>query len=288
MIKRTLEDRLRSALFKGEILILYGPRQVGKTTLVRKILADYPEDGAYFNCEHPSVQSALSHPEPERIISFFGKKRLIVLDEAQKIENIGLKLKVIFDAYPEIQLVATGSSSFELANKIREPLTGRHRTFFLPPFSVSEIVEHQGRIWMEANLFSFLRFGSYPATFGKGESEAREKADLISADYLYKDALKFEGIHKSSVLSSLLTLLAFQVGNEVSYHEIATKLGINRLTVQKYVDILERAFVIFRLGAFSRNLRNEVSKTVKIYFWDLGVRNSIIQNFNPEPLRNDV
>jgi predicted AAA+ superfamily ATPase len=260
---------------------------VGKTTLVKNILTAYPNDGRYFNCEILSVQKNLETLEPEKIKAFFGEYKLIVLDEAQKIPNIGMVLKIMIDAYPDMQIIATGSSSFELANTISEPLTGRHFTFTLYPLSVHEINGGQGASFIESKLESLLRFGSYPEVFSLSIDNARERLDEIASDYLYKDVLAFEGMRKSDTIKNLLQLLALQLGQEVSYAELAQQLGVNRITVQRYLDILEKSFVVFRLRAFSRNQRKEISKSVKVYFYDLGLRNSIIQNYNDLDLRTD-
>ena len=286
-IERDLEKLIKERLFKKKVIILYGARQVGKTTLVKKMLAEYPGKGKYFNCEVFSVQRNLEAIEPEKIKSFFGDVKIVVLDEAQKIPRIGMVLKVMLDEYPELQIIATGSSSFELADKVSEPLTGRNFTFTLYPLALSEISRGQGISAIESKMENILRFGSYPEVFSLPEEAARERLDEIASDYLYKDVLIFEGMQKSEVIRNLLQLLALQLGQEVSFQELAQQLGINRLTVQKYIDILEKSFVVFRLRAFSRNKRKEISKSVKIYFHDLGLRNSVIQNYNTLDLRTD-
>ena len=235
-----------------------------------------------------SVRENLKIPEPIRLKSYFEDAKLVVLDEAQKIENIGLILKLLVDTYPGIQIIATGSSSFEINNKINEPLTGRADKFILYPLSIEEIGQNQNRFEIEARLDRIIRYGLYPETYFLPEKQASFRLDEISSDYLSKDILNFEGIKKSRIIIDLLQLLALQLGGTVSYHEIATQLGISRITVQKYIDILEQAFIIFTLRAFSRNLRKEISKSVKIYFYDIGIRNSLIQNYNPINLRADV
>lgn len=287
LIKRDLEEIIKKRLFKGKVIILYGARQVGKTTLVKNILTAYSNDGRYFNCEILSVQKNLETLEPEKIKAFLGEYKLIVLDEAQKIPNIGMVLKIMIDTYPDMQIIATGSSSFELANTVSEPLTGRHFTCTLYPLSVHEISGGQGASLVESKLESLLRFGSYPEVFSLSIDNARERLDEIASDYLYKDVLAFEGMRKSDTVKNLLQLLALQLGQEVSYAELAQQLSVNRITVQRYLDILEKSFVVFRLRAFSRNHRKEISKSVKVYFYDLGLRNSIIQNYNDLDLRTD-
>src|SRR3989304_6541511 len=237
-IERDLEKLIKERLFKKKVIILYGARQVGKTTLVKKMLAEYPGKGKYFNGEGFSVQRNLEAIEPEKIKSFFGDVKIVVLDEAQKIPRIGMVLKVMLDEYPELQIIATGSSSFELADKVSEPLTGRNFTFTLYPLALSEISRGQGISAIESKMENILRFGSYPEVFSLPEEAARERLDEIASDYLYKDVLIFEGMKKSEVIRNLLQLLALQLGQEVSFQELAQQLGINRLTVQKYIAIL--------------------------------------------------
>lgn len=287
MIKREIQEKIEKELFQGKIIIIYGARRVGKTTLAKEILAKYKDQGSYFNCEVLSVQEALAKPEPKMIKDYLGNAKLIVLDEAQRIKNIGLILKVFIDAYPETQILATGSSSFDLANKINEPLTGRKIVFDLYPFSLSEI-KNGGVARINAGLEKILRYGVYPEVFIAPEDVAFKRLNEIASSYLFKDVLNFEGIKKSSVVAKLLQLLALQLGNEVSFSELANRLNINRLTVEKYVNILEQCFIIFRLNSFGRNLRHEITKSVKIYFYDLGIRNNLINNFNPLEIRNDA
>jgi len=287
-IPRFIEKSIKGRLFKGKLIVIYGARQVGKTTLAKKILEEYGPNGNYLNCELLSVQKGLSEPEAERLKKFLGNYKLILLDEAQNIPNIGKILKIMIDTYPEIQIIATGSSSFDLAQKASEPLTGRTFTFMLYPISLGEIKSQSGLFEVEAKMENLLRFGSYPEILHLSEKNSAERLDEITSKYLYKDILSFERLKKSSVVRNLLELLALQLGNEVSYNELANKLGIDRITAQKYIDILEQSFVVFRLRAFSRNLRKEISKSVKVYFYDLGIRNSIIQNYNRMDIREDA
>lgn len=287
-LPRLIQSKIEDRLFKGKVVVIYGARQVGKTTLIKQIIDKYKEKSLYLNCELLSVQQNLSVPEAEKLKNYIGKYKLVVLDEAQKISNIGVILKILVDTYPDIQVIATGSSSFDLAEKISEPLTGRVDRFILYPFSFEEIEQKYNRFEITAKLENIIRFGSYPEIFFLPEKEAIARLNEISSNYLYKDVLLFEGIKKSSVIVNLLQLLALQLGNEVSYQEIAAQLGVSRLTVQKYIDLLEQSFVIFTLRAFSRNSRKEISKSVKIYFYDLGIRNNLIQNYNSLKLRNDT
>ena len=288
MINRKIEKNIVENLFKGKVIIIYGARQVGKTTLVKKIADDYKSQSGYFNCDLISVQDALSILEANRIKNFLGDHNIIILDEAQRIKNIGLILKILIDTYPELQIIATGSSSFDLANEINEPLTGRKIVFNLFPLSVEEIMGDNGFLYIDSKLEKILRYGTYPDVFFSEDKEAASKLEEIASSYFFKDILSFDKIKKSSIIVKLLQFLALQVGSEVSYNELATKLGINRITVEKYIDILEQCFILFRINSFSRNLRNEISKSIKIYFYDLGVRNILIKNLNPLDIRNDA
>lgn len=287
-IPREIEENIKNSLLKEKIVIIYGARQVGKTTLAKKILSEYGNEGRYYNCELLSVERGLSEMEAEKIKAFLGDYKIVVLDEAQKIPNIGKILKIMVDTYPEMQIIATGSSSFDLLQKVSEPMTGRIFQFILYPFSVNEIIKYGDRQLLDAKLENILRFGAYPGVFGLSEKDAGERLNEIASNYLYKDILQVEGLKKSSVIKNLLQALALQLGDEVSLQELAVTLGINRLTVQKYIDILEQSFVIFKLNAFSRNKRKEISKSIKVYFYDLGIRNSLIENFNPLEIRNDI
>lgn len=288
MITRLLQKKIEKNLFKGNVIIIYGARQVGKTTLVKQIIESSKEKSKYLNCEILSVQNQLREPEPEKLKFFLGDTKLVVLDEAQSIENIGLIIKVLIDTYPDMQIIATGSSSFDLANKISEPLTGRALEFKLYPLSVQELKEEKDLFDVESKIEKLLIFGSYPEVFLLNREEAIQKIDQISSNYLFKDILSYEGLKKSSILVKLLKTLALQIGNEVNYNELSKILGIDNKTVEKYIDLLEKCFIVFKLSAFSRNLRKEISKSVKIYFYDLGIRNSLIQNYNPLDIRNDV
>jgi predicted AAA+ superfamily ATPase len=288
MIKRLLENNILNGLFKGKTIILYGARQTGKTTLVKTILERTKEKGRYLNCEILSVEQNLSEAEPEKLRAYLGNYKLIVLDEAQNLSNTGKLLKIITDTIPEIQVIATGSSSFDLANKTAEPMTGRTITYTLFPLSTAEIKNHEDWMSVEAKLERILRFGLYPEIYTLSDEEAAERLNEISSAYLYRDLLKFEGIKKSALLKNLLISLALQLGSEVTYNELATRLGVSSLTVQKYIDLLEQSFIVFRLYSFSRNIRKELTKAVKIYFYDTGIRNAVINNFNSLSLRNDA
>ncbi|NQT75161.1 MAG: ATP-binding protein [Candidatus Omnitrophica bacterium] len=288
MIKRTIQEGIEARLFKGKVIIIYGARQVGKTTLIKEIQKKYPDVSIYFNCDEPDIREAFTDVTSTEIKNFIGTKRLVFLDEAQRVENIGLSLKIMADTFPEVQVVATGSSSFELSNKINEPLTGRKYEFHLYPFSINELKEFYSWPEILRILETRILLGMYPEIVQTGQDEVRALLKNITSSYLYKDVFQYQGIKNPDVLEKLLRLLALQVGNEVSYNELAGSLGIDKKTVSSYIRILEKAFVVFRLGPFSRNLRKELTKLRKIYFYDTGIRNTLINNFNNFDLRQDV
>lgn len=287
MIHRDIQNIIENQLFKGKVIIIYGPRRVGKTTLSRNILANQ-EKSRYINCELLENKTALQTTNSSDLKGFLGNYHLIILDEAQHIPDIGRILKIISDTFPEIQLIATGSSGFELGNRISEPLTGRSREYLLYPFSLTELLTIKDKIEINADLERILRFGLYPEVYNKPENEAIEELNQISSNYLYKDILQFETIKRPGLLLNLLNALALQLGNEVSLNELSRMLSETVPTIQRYLDLLEKTYVIFRLRSFSRNLRKEIAKGQKIYFYDIGIRNALIRNFNPLNLRNDI
>jgi uncharacterized protein len=290
MLERLLEARVDRYLFRGRVVTILGARRVGKTTLVKKILDKYSANKRtrYLNCDLQSVQTGLTTLEAESLKAFIGEYDLVVLDEAQNIPEAGWVLKILVDTYPEMQIIATGSSSFDLANRTGEALTGRVYPFYLYPISLQEIAGNQGYSVLEPRLENLLRFGLYPSILDLPEEEARFELQELVSNYLYKDVLMYLGVKRSTLISNLLRLLALQVGNEVSYPELGAQLGIDRKTVISYIDVLEQSFVVHTLGGFSRNLRKEVAKTQKIYFYDVGVRNALLQAFAPLTLRTDV
>lgn len=291
MIKRSLINQITPQLYKGRVMIIYGARRTGKTTLSKMILEEQEKLGkkiSYINCEHLDIQKGLGTTNEKLLKNFLGNNELVVLDEAQSIPNIGRIIKIIVDTYPEIQIIATGSSSFDLANQVGEPLVGRNRTFILYPFSLREIRGNSNYHDAASQIDKLLVFGAYPAVYHMGEQEAKDELTNIASNYLYNDVLEFERVKNSRTLRKLLQLLAFQVGNEVSFSEIGQQLEISNHTVKRYIDLLEKCFIIFSLSSFSRNLRNEINKSQKIYFYDLGIRNALIQNFNSVDLRQDV
>jgi len=287
LFERTIKQKIDEFLFQGKVIIIYGARRVGKTTLSKQLLESYP-DSKYINCELLQNKTALETTNSELLKNYLGSYKLVVLDEAQNISDIGSVLKIITDTFAEIQIIATGSSSFELGNKVMEPLTGRSRVFYLYPFSIAEIKDTQDIISTHANLENYLRYGMYPEVYFKTESEAIEELNNIAANYLYKDILQYENLKRSDLLINLLRALALQIGNEISLNEISKLLGENINTVKRYIELLEKTFVIYRLRSFSRNLRKEIAKGQKIYFLDLGIRNALIQNYNPLTMRNDT
>ena len=286
-IPRKIQSKIVSNLFKNKVIVLYGARRVGKTTLSKFLIDEIP-NSKYINCELLQNKLALETTNSELLKNFIGSYRLIVLDEAQHIKNIGLILKILVDTFPEIQIIATGSSSFDLSHQISEPLTGRSRKFLLYPFSIEELTNTYGMVKTQAKILNILRFGLYPEVVEKTEAEAIEELNDIASNYLYKDVLQFERLKRPELLLNLLRAIALQIGNELSYNELSKLLGENIHTLKRYIELLEKSFVIFRLSSFSRNLRKEIGKGQKIYFYDLGIRNAIIQNFNPLELRNDV
>ncbi len=287
-IKRFLLSQLQHAIQPGKVVVLYGPRQVGKTTLVQDLLAETPLTYTYINADELVYREALGSQNRQTLGELLGNSALLVIDEAQRVPNIGLNLKILVDNFPHAAIIATGSSSFDLANRVSEPLTGRKLTLTLFPVSYGELAETLGAFEARAELERWLIWGGYPAIV-TAEPSVRERllGELVGS-YLYRDILELDGVRRAEKIVDLLRLLAFQIGQEVSVAELATSLAINRQTVERYLDLLEKVFVIFRVGGLARNLRKEVTKTARYYFYDNGVRNSLIQNFNRLSLRNDI
>ena len=287
MVSRILQERIERMMFKNKVIIVYGARRVGKTTMVNQILQNN-QSGKYFNCDLLQVKSALETTNSTLLHDFIGDSKLIVLDEAQQIENIGKILKIMIDNFPGVQIIVTGSSSFELANTLSEPLTGRSRQFVLFPFSMEELHEKEAWLDLNAKLNKIIVHGLYPEVYGLSGDEAVEELQNISSNYLYKDVLQLSSIKRPDLILKLMKALALQVGSEYSLNEIAVLLGENVHTIKKYIEILEQAFVIFNLKSFSRNLRKELGKRNKVFFYDNGIRNSILMNFNQLDSRNDT
>lgn len=287
MISRILDTIIQERLGKKKAILLLGPRQVGKTTLVKKLMESYVGKSLYLTGDDPAVRTRLSDAPLDRLVQLAGTNSLVVIDEAQRIKNIGLVLKMLVDNFPEKQFIATGSSSFDLANEINEPLTGRKFELHLFPISWKEWGAYQGEFQAITGLEQRLLFGMYPDVVTSPGHE-RELLSNLASSYLYKDILSFGNIRKPELLEKLLQALAFQLGSEVSLNELSSMLQIDRKTVENYIGLLEKAYVIFRLGTYSRNLRNEIASTRKIYFYDNGIRNALVGNFNPLALRQDT
>lgn len=286
MVKRAIESNILKRLNDEKVIIIYGARQVGKTTLLKKIFEN-TEDVLWLNGDENYTHLLLEDANRDRFKTLIGNNRFLVIDEAQRIENIGLKLKIIHDTIKDVKVVVSGSSSFVLANSINEPLTGRKWEFQLHPFSFEELVSDTNLLKEITSLERRLLFGSYPEVVTKSE-DAKALLIQLSSSYLYKDVLEFEKLLKSNKLSNLLTALAFQIGSEVSLSELSRLIGLDVKTVDKYLAILEKSFVIFSIPSFSRNLRNEIKKGKKYYFCDIGIRNALINQFAPLTSRNDV
>ncbi len=288
-IKRTLVPEIQNSLQAGKVTVLYGPRQVGKTTLVKGLMESLSTRSKFVNADELIYREVLASQNSQKLGELLGDAELLVIDEAQRVPEIGLNLKILVDTFPHAKIIATGSASFELASKISEPLTGRKLTFNLYPVSYGETQETFGKIESRAQLGRWLIWGGYPAIVSTDDPTLRERllGELVGS-YLYRDILEMEGLRRADKIVDLLRLLAYQVGQEVSTTELAASLALNRSTVERYLDLLEKVFVIFKVHGFSRNLRKEVIKNSRIYFYDNGVRNSLIQNFNPLALRNDV
>ena len=287
MYKRDLQSVIQERCFQGKAIILLGARQVGKTTLLKKIIQEQHVDALYLNCDEPQTISALTNCNLKELQMIVGANKFVVIDEAQKVDNIGLTLKLIVDNMPEVQVVATGSSAFELRNCLNEPLTGRKFEYQMFPISSNEIYQSSGYIDLKGALETRLIYGSYPDILNHA-NDARELLRMLTDSYLYKDILATDNLRKPDVLDKLLRALAFQVGCEVSYNELAQIVGTDSKTVERYIELLEKCYIIFRLHGLSRNLRNELKKAKKIYFYDNGVRNAVIQQFAPLDIRNDA
>ena len=285
MYKRTLENIIKAKVGAGKAIIVVGARQVGKTTLIKTLLKG--KEYLFLDADDPAVRKLLTFPNTEQIRSILGNHKIVFMDEAQRIDGIGLTLKIITDQFPQVQLFVSGSSSFDLGNVLNEPLTGRKWEYELFPISWEEFEESEGYVKAEQQLESRLLFGMYPEVLNNKGNE-REILKNLAGSYLYRDILALSELRKPEVLDNLLLALALQVGNEVNYNELAQTVGVNKLTVQKYIDILEKGYIVFRLNSFSRNLRNEIKRNRKIYFYDNGIRNMITGNFQQLGLRNDV
>ena len=285
MIHRTLKDSIKKDLFKGKALLLFGPRQSVKSTLIQEILKD--TEYLYLNGDDADVREMLTNTTATKLKAMVGNNKILFIDEAQRIQNIGLTLKLFTDQIKDIQVIATGSSAFELSSQVNEPLTGRKYEYMLYPLSFAEMVAHNGLLQEKRLLDHRLVYGCYPEIVTK-PGEERRLLKLLASSYLYKDLLMLEQIKKPLILEKLVPALALQIGNEVNYQELAQTIGGDRKTVDKYIDLLEKAFVVFRLPALNKNVRNEIKKGKKVYFYDCGIRNAVINNFKTIDSRTDA
>lgn len=287
MISRLLQKTIESRLFAGKAIIVIGARQVGKSTLFKLILEKQDYKALQLNCDELEVRNMLSNINTAELRLLIADNRIVVIDEAQRVENIGMTLKLITDNFPEVQLLVTGSSSFELQDKLNEPLTGRKYEYHLYPISTAELMASNGLLGVKQTLEQRLVYGSYPDMLNHAD-DAKELLMNLAGSYLYKDLLTLESVRRPVLLGKLLTALALQVCSEVSYNELAQTVGTDNKTIEKYIDLLEKCYIVFRLNGFNRNLRSELKKSKKIYFFDNGIRNAILQNFAPLSLRQDA
>ena len=287
MIEREIEKQIENRLFKGKAILVFGPRQVGKTTSIHSILEKNNQKCLFLNGDEADVRETLENTTSTNLSLLFGEHKIVFIDEAQRINGIGITLKLITDVLKDVQVIATGSSAFDLTNEKQEPLTGRKYEVQMLPISFQEMVANNGLLEEKRLLEQRMIYGYYPEIVVK-PNDAAENLKLLSNSYLYKDLLNLEQIKKPALLGKILKALALQVGSEVSYNEISQLVNGDFHTVEKYIDLLEKAFVIFTLPAYSRNVRNEIKKGRKIYFYDNGVRNAIINNFNPLSSRSDT
>ncbi len=281
---RQIAPRILAKFGKGKAILLTGPRQVGKTTLIKHLLAG--KSHLFLDGDDPTVRELLTDPNTEALRALIGNNTVVFLDEAQRISNIGLTLKIIVDQIKTTQLIVSGSSSFDLGNLLQEPLTGRKWEFELFPISWAEYEGARGYLKVEQQLENRLLYGFYPDVLNN-QGEEKEVLKSLLSSYLFKDIFAFAGIRKPELLEKLVAALAWQIGNEVSYNELSQLVGVDKNTISNYIDLLEKGFVVFRLGSFSRNLRNEIKFNRKIYFYDTGIRNMVINNFSPLELRPD-
>lgn len=286
LLRRKIQQVIEDRMFKGKAIILVGARQVGKSTLFRQILTG-KQGVLTLNCDDAEVRDALTNVNRGELQRIIGNHRIVMVDEAQRVQGIGLAMKLITDNMPDVQLLITGSSSLMLQGSLNEPLTGRKFEYHLYPFSTQELVENMGLLRAKGLLESRLVFGSYPDVINN-IGNTQEILMNLSGSYMYQDLLSMEGVRKPVLIEKLLVALALQVGSEVSYNELAQTVGSDAKTVEKYIDLLEKCYVLFRLPALSRNLRSELKRGKKIYFYDNGIRNALIQNLNPLSMRGDV
>ncbi|MCF6182642.1 ATP-binding protein [Lutibacter sp.] len=286
MIERILEKKLISKFYKGKTILILGPRQVGKTTLLKKIASNL-KAVLWLNADNFEIQSLFEVASSTRFKLIVKNYKVVIIDEAQSIKNIGLKLKIIADEIKDVQIIATGSSAFDLANELNEPLTGRKYEFQMYPISFEEMVNYSSLL-EELNLLSHrIIYGYYPDVVINQEEE-KDLLKLLADSYLFKDILIWNKIKKSDKIIKLLQALSFQIGNQVSYNNLGNLIGLDSETVERYIILLEKSFIIYRLNSYSKNLRSELKKSRKIYFTDNGIRNAVIGNYSAVNMRNDV
>ncbi len=287
MITRALETVILQRMFQGMAILVFGSRQSGKSTMIENMLKVQPKKWLYLNSDEADVREMLTNTTSTRLRNLTGENTIVFIDEAQRIPNIGLTLKLFTDQIKNVQVIATGSSAFELSGKVNEPLTGRKYEFMLYPLNFGEMVKNHGLLQEKRMIEQRLIYGYYPGIITK-EGHEKELLKLLADSYLYKDLLMLEQIKKPVLLEKLLWSLALQVGHEANYNELAQQIGADKQTVEKYIDLLEKAFVVFRLPALNRNVRNEIKKGKKIYFYDCGIRNAVINNFSRLESRIDA
>lgn len=287
MINRLISNIIRQKFFRGKAIIVVGPRQVGKTTLLKMLATEFDRKVLVWNCDEPDVRRRLTEPTSTMLGAETAGYDIVFIDEAQRVQNIGITLKLLIDNYPDKQVVVTGSSAIELSNSINEPLTGRKYEYVLFPFSAEELLDEYGAQEESRLLERRLIYGSYPEVVNLPGVERETLTNLVSS-YLYKDIFSFQDVRKPEIIEQLLQALALQIGSEVSFSELGRLLGLNSITIQRYIDLLEKSYVVFHLRSFSRNVRSELKKSRKIYFYDNGVRNALLGDYKPLDLRNDI
>lgn len=286
IFQRTIEARIIDFLFKDRMVSILGPRQSGKTTLAKKLIKEYGEQGSLYDCQLAEIRKHFIVGEPDKLLPLIKGKKIVVFDEAQTIQDIGTILKVFHDTYPRVQIIATGSSSFDLANKINEPMTGRIFEFTLLPLSLSEI--SISKHITSDDLYQYMLYGTYPAVVAENSLDVKKTIlKNIATQYLYKDVFTFEAIRNPRVFEDLLKLLALQIGSLVSLNELATHLGVSRSVIQRYLRLLEQSFIIRIVHSFSNNPRTELKKAFKVFFLDIGVRNALVDIGSPMDTRAD-
>ena len=287
MIERAIKEEISKRMFKGKIIVIVGPRQVGKTTFLKQMSNSTEKKTLFWNCDEPDIREMLTLPTSTQLKAEIGDAELILIDEAQRVKDIGITLKLLIDNFPERQFIVTGSSALDLSNTINEPLTGRKFEYVILPISSSELVNHFATTNEKRLLKRRLIYGSYPDIIN---NEGDEKIILqnLTSNYLYKDVFDYQEVRKPEIIERILQALALQIGSEISFNELGNLVGLSSQTVQRYIDLLEKSYILFHLRSYSANVRNELKKSIKIYFYDNGIRNALIGDFKPVELRNDI